>query len=73
MGGFCNQSENTGNVRACHQQTPVFTGKTEIPPEALQKPLQKPLQIDLAALLSAIGNLTAEQRAEVLKALGASR
>jgi hypothetical protein len=61
----------TGDVNACHQQNPVFSGKTENSQEALQIALQKPLQIDPAALLAAIGSLTAEQRAEILKALGA--
>ncbi len=45
---------------------PFSRGKIEDSQEALQKALQ----IDPAALLAAIANLTAEQRAEILKALG---
>ncbi len=59
-------SEKTGDVNPCHPQTADSSGKTEDSQDALQKALQ----IDPAALLAAIGNLTAEQRAEILKALG---
>jgi hypothetical protein len=60
----------TSDVNACLRQTPVFAAKTENSQNALQIALQKALQTDPTALSAAISSLTAEQRAEILKALG---